>query len=62
MGKRQHVVPHERGWAVKGELNEKATVVFDTRAEAVKRSLEIADNQKSNVIVHDQDGKIEAWY
>lgn len=59
-GKNQHVVPHEDGWAVKGEGNEKATKVFDTKAEAEKYGREVAMNQESELIVHGKDGAIQS--
>lgn len=56
----QHVVPHPRGWAVKPERAEKPTQVFDTQREAIERAREIAQNQKSKVVIHGRDGKIRA--
>jgi len=58
MGKNQHVVPHQDGWAVKGEGNSKATKVTGTQAEATKISKEIAINQESELLVHRKDGTI----
>ncbi len=58
MGKNQHIVKHPKGWAVKGAGNEKATVVTDTQAEAIKIGREIAINQQSELIIHGTDGKI----
>lgn len=54
----QHVVPHEEGWAVKGEGNERYSGVFDTQKQAIKRAREIAENYKSDVIIHGKDGSI----
>lgn len=45
--KNQHVVPHQGGWAIKGENNTKATQVVSTQAEAKKIAELIAKNQKS---------------
>jgi len=58
MGKNQHVVPHQDGWAVKGEGNSKATKVTDTQTEATKIAREIAKNQESELLVHGRDGQI----
>lgn len=58
MGKNQHVVPHQDGWAVKGEGNSKATKVTGTQAEATKIAKEIAINQESELLVHRKDGTI----
>ena len=60
MGKNQHVVRRENGWAVKGAGNSKATKVVDTQAEAIKIATEIAKNQKSDTKIHGENGKIRA--
>ena len=54
----QHVVPHDEGWAVKGEGNSRATGIFDTQEEAIRRAKEIARNYGSDVIIHRRDGTI----
>ncbi|MBX2846413.1 MAG: DUF2188 domain-containing protein [Saprospiraceae bacterium] len=54
----QHVVPHEEGWAVKGEGNERYTGIFDRQSQAIKRAKEIARNYGSDVIIHRSDGTI----
>ncbi|MBX7140182.1 MAG: DUF2188 domain-containing protein [Chitinophagales bacterium] len=56
--KNQHVVPKGNEWAVKGEGNEKATVIVDTQAEAIRIARDIAINQKSEVVIHRLDGTI----
>ncbi len=59
MAKNQHVLPHpEGGWQVKGEKNEKATVRTETQAEAIVIAREIAQNQKSELIIHRRNGQI----
>jgi hypothetical protein len=58
MGKNQHIVKHPEGWAVKGAGNEKATVVTDTQAEAIKIGRKIAINQQAELVIHASDGKI----
>jgi uncharacterized protein YdaT len=58
MGKDQHVVPHEDGWAVRGEGNQRVTSVHDTQGEATERAREIARNQRSEVVIHRRDGTI----
>lgn len=60
MGKNQHIVRHEDGWAVKGAGNEKATAVFRTQAEAVEAGKRIATNQGSELLVHGRDGRIRS--
>ena len=58
MGKNQHVVPHEDGWAVKGAGNHKATAVVGTQSEAEAIAKDIATNQQSEVVIHRPDGRI----
>jgi len=59
MGKNQHVVPHEGGWAVKGAGNQKATSVHRTNQEAMGAGRNIAINQKAELVIHGLNGKIQ---
>jgi len=56
--KNQHVIPLGTGWAVKGEKSEKFTVITTTKREAVSVARRIAQNNKSELIIHGKDGKI----
>ena len=58
--KNQHVIPLGTGWAVKGEKSEKFTVITTTKREAVSVARRIAQNNKSELIIHGKDGKIIA--
>jgi uncharacterized protein YdaT len=58
MSKNQHVVPHSEGWAVKSEGSERASSVHDTQGAAIEAAREIARNQKSEVVIHDREGRI----
>jgi hypothetical protein len=58
MGKNQHVVPNENGWAVKGEGNEKPTKIFDTQKEAIDFARQIAINQEAELVIHNKEGRI----
>ncbi len=58
MKKNQHVVPKGKGWAVKGAGNERATAIVPTQTEAIKIARVIAINQKSEVVIHRQNGVI----
>lgn len=58
--KNQHVVPHGNDWAVKGAGNTKATKVLGTQAEAIQLASEIARNQKSELLIHNEKGQIRA--
>ncbi len=59
-GKNQHIVPHEKGWAVKGANNSKATSVHSTQKEAIKKAESIARNQQSETKIHGRNGRIRA--
>ena len=56
--KNQHVVPYNDLWAVRGEGNSKVTSVHQTQAEAIEAARTIAQNQKSELVIHRLDGKI----
>ncbi len=59
MGKNQHVTPRsEGGWNVIGERNTRPTAIFPTQKEAIERAREIAQHQKSELVIHGKDGKI----
>lgn len=58
MGKNQHVVPHEGGWAVRGAGNERATSVHETQAAAIEAARSIAQNQHSELLIHGRNGQI----
>lgn len=48
---KQHVVPHEDGWAVQKEGSDRATFVFETQREAILKAKELVDDN-NNVIIH----------
>ncbi len=56
-----HVVPHPEGWAVRREHAERASIVLETKEDARNRALEIARNDGVNVILHDDNGRIESY-
>lgn len=56
--KNQHVVPHDRGWALKGAGNERVTSVHETQALAIKAARQSAINQGSEMLIHGQNGQI----
>jgi hypothetical protein len=60
LGKDQHVVRHDEGWAVRGAGNRKATAIFGTQAEAIDAARRIAQNQLSELLVHRRDGRIRS--
>ncbi|MCV2438170.1 DUF2188 domain-containing protein [Paucibacter sp. DJ2R-2] len=60
MSKRnQHVVPRDDGWAVRGAGAQRDTQLFDRKQDAVDRAREISQNQKSELVVHGQNGQIQ---
>lgn len=54
----QHVVPHEDGWAVKGEGNSRNSGTYTYQDDAIARAKSIAKNYGSSVIIHRKDGTI----
>jgi len=54
----QHVVPHDGKWAVRGEGNDRATSVHATQRQAIEAAREVARNQRAELIIHGEDGKI----
>ena len=41
----QHIVPHARGWAVKGAGSQRATSVHSTQQQAIDAGRQVARNQ-----------------
>ena len=58
MGRNQHVVRHPAGWAVKPAGGQRPSSVHRTQQEAIDCAREIAQNQRTELIVHGQDGRI----
>jgi hypothetical protein len=54
----QHIIPHSKGWAVKGAGNSRATSVHRTQKDAIEAGRSIAMNQKSELVVHRPNGQI----
>lgn len=61
MGKNVHVTyrNEKEKWSVKTEKSERAVALCDTKAEALKLAKEIAQNQKSELVIHGKDNKIQ---
>lgn len=57
MGKNVHVTPKEGKWQVKlaGETEAK---FFETKKEAVAYGITLGKEQKSELLIHNKDGKI----
>jgi hypothetical protein len=57
-GKDQHVVRRPEGWAVRGAGNERDTTHHRTQLDAIEAARRIAENQRSEVVIHGRDGRI----
>ena len=55
-----HVVPHPQGWAVRRVNAERASFVFADRDAAQEKATEMAADESGSVIIHDENGQIEA--
>jgi hypothetical protein len=55
---RQHVVPHDGGWAVRREGSARVTATFATQAEAIAAARPIAVNQQTEMVIHRPNGQI----
>lgn len=55
----RHVVPHQDGWANKKGGSERATSVHSTKKEAEKAAREQSRREKSELVIHKKDGKIQ---
>lgn len=56
----QHVVPNGDDWAVVGAGARRATAIVDTQQEAVHIGRQIAQNQGTELFIHDRHGRIRA--
>ena len=57
-GKNQHVVPRGNDWAVRGAGNQRVTSIHPTQGAAESAAREIAQNQRSEVVIHRPNGEI----
>ncbi|GFO59096.1 hypothetical protein GMST_14210 [Geomonas silvestris] len=54
-----HVVPNgDGGWDVKRNGADRASVHVDTKQEAIDRGRVISQNQGTELVIHNRDGKI----
>lgn len=56
----QHIVPHARGWAVKGAGSQRATSVHSTQQQAIDAGRQVARNQSTELLIHRPNGQIRA--
>lgn len=58
--KTRHVVPHSgEGWDSKKGGSERASKHFDTKKEAEQYSRKLSHKQKTELIIHKEDGTIQ---
>lgn len=53
------VMPHDQGWQVKRDGDQKASHVADTKKEAKKIARDISRNQGTELQIHGKDMKIQ---
>jgi uncharacterized protein YdaT len=58
--KSTHVVPnHEKGgWDIKQSDAQRSSGHFDKKQDAIDRAREISRNQETELVIHNQDGRI----
>ena len=56
--KEHHVVPNKKGWGIKKDNGERSIKNFDRKQDAIDHAREVSINQKSELIIHNKDGKI----
>lgn len=56
--KGQHVVPSASGWSVKKAGASRASSNHATQKEAIAVATQVARNQRTEVYIHGQDGRI----
>jgi hypothetical protein len=53
-----HVVPRPEGWAVEKSGSKRASVVTETQKEAVDAGKKIAQRERSELVIHGENGRI----
>ncbi|MFU9047989.1 DUF2188 domain-containing protein [Acinetobacter tibetensis] len=57
--KSTHVVPNkDGGWDVKQSGGQRSSGHFDTKKEATDRARALSQNQNTELVIHNKDGKI----
>jgi len=54
-----HVVPHERGWAVRSGSSERAAKVHERKQDAIDHGRDLAQNANTDLVIHGADGRIQ---
>ena len=59
MARSTHVVPNPKGgWDIKQDGAQRASAPFDNKQDAISKAREISKNQKTELVIHNKDGKI----
>ncbi len=57
--KEHHVVPDpDSGWNIRRNGSKRSSRHFDRKQDAVDRARELSQNQNTELIIHNKDGKI----
>ncbi|MCG7221808.1 DUF2188 domain-containing protein [Acinetobacter sp. AG3] len=57
--KSMHVVSNPKGgWDIKQSGGERSSGHFDTKQDAIDRARTISENQQTELVIHNKDGKI----
>ena len=54
----QHVVPHEDGWALRREGNQRITSKHRKQSTAIRKAKSLAKKYKADIIIHRASGGI----
>ncbi len=55
----QHLLPHEDGWALKRTGAARPSFTFENKQDALVKAIEVARNQKTILVVHGRDGRVQ---
>ncbi|MCJ9751958.1 DUF2188 domain-containing protein [Neorhizobium sp. BETTINA12A] len=56
--KGQHVVPNGDKWSVRKAGASRASGTFGTQQEAIEKARDLARNQRTELYIHDREGRI----
>ena len=61
MAKSTHVVPNSNGgWDIKQSGGQRSSGHFNTKQEAIERARTISQNQQTELVIHNKNGRIAA--
>ncbi len=53
-----HVVPHQKGWAIRRENSKRVDKITTTQKEAEDKARELARRDQVELLIHGRNGKI----